>query len=53
MYPGDPVVENLDNLHEYEKHNPGTFRDMYQFWCCRKGSVTAGRPPAWFYTTGL
>lgn len=52
MYPDDPALNNLDHLHEYEKHNPATFRDMYQFWCCRKGSVTASRPPAWFYTSG-
>jgi len=53
MYPGDPGIRNLDNLHEYEKHNPTTFRDMYKFWCCRKGSVTADRAPEWFYTAGL
>lgn len=52
MYTGDPDVKDLDNLRKYEKHNPKTFRDMYQFWCCRKGSVTAERPPAWFYTVG-
>ena len=53
MYPDDPGMKNLDNLHEYETHNPATFRDMYQFWCCRNGSVTAERPPEWFYTAGL
>jgi hypothetical protein len=53
MYPDDPALTNLDNLHDYEKHNPRTFRDMYQFWCCRKGSVTVERPPEWFYTTNL
>ena len=53
MYAGDPGIKNLDNLHEYEKHNPKTFRNMYQFWCCRKGSVTAERPPEWFYTADL
>jgi len=52
MYPDDSAVKNLDHLHEYEKHNPATFRDMYQFWCCRKNSETASRPPAWFYTSG-
>jgi len=52
MYADDPAIKNLDHLHEYEKHNPATFRDMYQFWCCRKGSVTAERPPAWFNTAG-
>ena len=53
MYPDDPGIKNLDNLHEYEKHNPTTFRDMVQFWCCRKGSVTAERPPEWFHTADL
>ena len=53
MYPGNNGIKNLDNLHEYEKHNPATFRDMYQFWCCRKGSVTAERPPEWFHTADL
>ena len=53
MYPGDNGIKNLDSLHEYEKHNPATFRDMYQFWCCRKGSVTAKRPPEWFHTADL
>jgi 2-polyprenyl-3-methyl-5-hydroxy-6-metoxy-1,4-benzoquinol methylase len=53
MYPDDPVLRNLDHLHEYEKHNPRTFRDMYQFWCCRTGSVTVQRPPEWFYTAKL
>jgi len=53
MYPDDPGMKNLDNLHEYETQNPATFRDMYQFWCCRNGSVTAERPPEWFYTAGL
>jgi hypothetical protein len=53
MYPDDPKVNNLDNLHEYEKHNPRTFRDMYQFMCCRKGSATVKNRPAWFYTAGL
>jgi ubiquinone/menaquinone biosynthesis C-methylase UbiE len=53
MYPDDPGMKNLDNLHEYETHNPATFRDMYQFWCCRNGSATAERPPEWFYTAGL
>jgi 2-polyprenyl-3-methyl-5-hydroxy-6-metoxy-1,4-benzoquinol methylase len=52
-YPDDPGLANLDNLHEYEKHNPRTFRDMYQFWCCRKDSLTVGRPPEWFYTADL
>jgi lantibiotic modifying enzyme len=52
MNPGDRDLKNLDSLHEYEKHNPKAFRDMYQFWCCRKGSVTAKSPPAWFYTAG-
>jgi len=53
LYPGDPKVNDLDNLHEYEKLNPKAFRDMYQFWCCRKGSVTVKSPPAWFCTAGL
>jgi ubiquinone/menaquinone biosynthesis C-methylase UbiE/tetratricopeptide (TPR) repeat protein len=53
MYPGDPNMNNLDNLHEYEKHSPKVFRDMFQFWCCRKGSSTVERPPAWFYTIGI
>ncbi len=53
MYPDDPKVNNLDNLHEYEKHNPRTFRDMYQFMCCRQGSATVKNRPAWFYTAGL
>lgn len=52
MYTADPELKNLDSLHKYEMHNPDTFRDMYQFWCCRKGSETAKRPPAWFYTVG-
>jgi len=52
MYPGDPELKNLDNLHAYETHNPRTFRDMYQFWCCRQGSATVKSPPAWFYTAG-
>ena len=53
MYPGDPETKHLDSLHEYEKHNPKTFRDMYQFWCCSKGITTVEGPPAWFYTAGL
>jgi len=53
MYPDDPGIKDLDNLHGYEKHNPNTFRDMYSFWCCRKGSVTVESPPAWFYTAVL
>ena len=53
MYPDDRKLINLDMLHEYEQHNDRTFRDMYQFWCCRKGSVTVERPPAWFYTADL
>ncbi len=53
MYPGDPGIRNLDNLHEYEKHNPETFRDMYSFRCCRKGSTTVESSPAWFYTAVL
>lgn len=53
QYPQDPALKNLDSLDEYEKQNPRVFRDMYQFWCCRKDSVTVQRPPAWFYTIGL
>lgn len=53
MYPDDQRIKDLDHLHEYEKHNPKTFRDMYSFWCCRKGSITAERSPAWFYTAAL
>ena len=53
MYPDDPKVKNLDNLHEYEKHNPSAFRDMYQFWCCRKGSAIVESSPAWLYTAGF
>jgi ubiquinone/menaquinone biosynthesis C-methylase UbiE len=53
MYPDDPELKNLDKLHEYEKHNPRTFRDMYSFWCCRKGGIAAERLPAWFYTAAL
>jgi len=53
MFPDDHGVKDLDSLHEYEKHNPKTFRDMYSFWCCREGSVTAESSPAWFYTTAL
>jgi len=52
MYPADADISDLESLHEYERHNPQTFRDMYQFWCCRKDSVTAERPPKWFYTMG-
>ena len=52
MFPDDSGVKNLDHLHAYETHNPRAFRDMYQFWCCRKGSVSAQIPPEWFYTTG-
>jgi len=52
MYPDDQEVSNLDSLHEYEKHNPETFKDMYSFWCRRKGSVAVERRPAWFYTVG-
>lgn len=50
MYPFDHSLKDLDHLHEYETHNPKTFRDMYSFWCCRKTSVTATNSPAWFYT---
>lgn len=53
MFPADRGLRNLENLHEYETHNPRAFRDMYQFRCCSKGSVTAQRPPAWFFTPGL
>jgi len=52
MYPDDSRLKNLDNLHEYETHNPQTFRDMYQFWCCRKESQTVKSPPSWFYAAG-
>ena len=52
-YPGDRAMNNLDNLHQYEIQNPRVFRDMYQFWCCRKDSSSARRPPAWFYTVGV
>ncbi len=53
MYAGDPEVKNLGNLHEYEKRNPGVFRDMYQFWCCRKDSAIVKSSPAWLYTAGF
>ncbi|MDH3902731.1 MAG: methyltransferase domain-containing protein [Xanthomonadales bacterium] len=53
QYPQDPALKDLDALNEYENKNPRVFRDMYQFWCCRKDSVTVQRPPAWFYTIGL
>jgi len=53
MYPGDPKVNDLDNLYEYEKLSLKAFRYMYHVWCCRKGSVTVKSPPAWFYTAGL
>ena len=52
-FPGDRAMNNLDSLHQYELQNPRTFRDMYQFWCCRKDSSSARRPPAWFYTAGI
>jgi ubiquinone/menaquinone biosynthesis C-methylase UbiE/tetratricopeptide (TPR) repeat protein len=52
-YAGDQDLCNLDTLHEYENHNPKTFRDMYSFWCCRKESAAVARRPAWFYTEGL
>jgi ubiquinone/menaquinone biosynthesis C-methylase UbiE len=52
MNPADADISDLESLHNYEQHNPQTFRDMYQFWCCRKDSVTAKRPPEWFYTMG-
>ena len=52
MYSGDQAISNLDTLHEYEKHNPDTFRDMYSFWCCRKGSEVLARRPDWFFTGG-
>jgi 2-polyprenyl-3-methyl-5-hydroxy-6-metoxy-1,4-benzoquinol methylase/tetratricopeptide (TPR) repeat protein len=53
MHPDDPSLCNLDYLHGYEMHNPRTFRDMYHFWCCPRGSATAHRPPEWFYTSEL
>ncbi|MDA7576441.1 tetratricopeptide repeat protein [Candidatus Pelagibacter sp.] len=31
-FPEDEKNTALDNWHEYEKKNPGTFRGMYQFW---------------------
>jgi len=52
MNPADDNISDLESLDQYEQHNPQTFRDMYQFWCCRKDSVTAKRPPKWFYTMG-
>jgi 2-polyprenyl-3-methyl-5-hydroxy-6-metoxy-1,4-benzoquinol methylase len=51
-YAGDQDLRNLDALHEYEQQNPETFRDMYSFWCHRKGSAAGARRPAWFYTAG-
>jgi 2-polyprenyl-3-methyl-5-hydroxy-6-metoxy-1,4-benzoquinol methylase len=51
-FPGDRGLQDLDKLHEYETDNPETFRDMYQFWCCRKGSANTGSPPAWLHTAG-
>jgi SAM-dependent methyltransferase len=52
-YAGDQDLCNLDTLHEYENHNPNTFRDMYSFWCCRTENAAIARRPAWFYTAGL
>ena len=52
-FPGDPEQKDLDRLHEFEMQQPDTFRDMYQFWCCRKGSAASRKPPAWFYTAGM
>ena len=52
MYSGDQAISNLDTLHEYEKHNPDAFRDMYSFWCCRNGSEVLARGPDWFFTAG-
>ena len=49
-HPDDRNITNFDYLDRSENHNPALFRDMYQFWCCRKNSKTAARPPAWFYT---
>jgi 2-polyprenyl-3-methyl-5-hydroxy-6-metoxy-1,4-benzoquinol methylase/Tfp pilus assembly protein PilF len=31
-FPGDPVGDNLDNWHIFERENPATFAQMYQFW---------------------
>jgi SAM-dependent methyltransferase len=47
VYPDDKQINDLDKLHQYEQRNPDTFRDMYEFRCCRPGTETAKRPPPW------
>lgn len=32
-FPDDPDCISLDNWEEFEKENPRTFGNMYQFWC--------------------
>lgn len=32
-YSADPTCTMLDNWEEFEKENPRTFGNMYQFWC--------------------
>jgi hypothetical protein len=47
LYPDDKQINDLDKLHQYEQRNPDTFRDMYEFRCCRPDTETAKRPPPW------
>ena len=47
LNPDDKQINDLDKLHDYEQRNPATFRDMYEFRCCRPDTETAKRPPPW------
>lgn len=35
-FPDDPAATNLENWHAFEKNNPDTFIEMYQFWVQRR-----------------
>lgn len=47
MFPQDPEAKNLANWHEYEKKNPMTFKELYTFFCHKKGSKNRGTMPEW------
>jgi SAM-dependent methyltransferase len=36
-FPGDPVLQSLENWAAFEKRHPTTFTHMYQFWVRRAG----------------
>jgi SAM-dependent methyltransferase len=36
MFPGDPDLRNIENLHQFEMSNQDAFIEMYNLWLCRK-----------------